>query len=390
MRILDMMEATARPYRTRTLSDATDAPFPEPLDAAWWSQETLPLPEQVLVDAVDVGAKTVIVAPSKARKSFFLLQFSLSVAAGRPKFLVWDIPAPRRVLLVQLEITPPHFHGRLCRMMRGLDMTPDELGDRLHIMNGRGARITIVALARIIETAKALGAEVIVIDPIYKLIAGDENKAEDVKPLLEMFDRLATEAGAAVVYAHHTGKGLAGDRQIIDLAVGSGVLARDFDTQLSLVPHQTEGLLVCSQIARSYPPRKPFTLNWSTEAGCFVTDEVAPIALTSQNANRSGRAATALTEDDALRVLQQKPLPGEVLMQELDRAGFSQKAARAMRDRLLDEKKIERFREPKFMPLTYYGLPAQIDAMRDRWRNPALPGSDPAPQPDPSEPPETS
>lgn len=374
MRVVDMMEAAARPFRGTSSDRKPSAPpFPEPLDAAWWSQEIIPPPEQILVDAVDVGAKTVIVAPSKGRKSFFLLQFALAVAAGLAKFLLWEIYVFRRVLLVQLEITPPHFHGRLCRMMRGMGIGPEDLGDRLHILNGRSGGITLATMGRVVEMAKQLKAEMIVIDPIYKLLEGDENKAEDVKPLLAMFDRIATETGAAVVFAHHTGKGVAGDRQVIDLAVGSGVLARDFDTQISLLPHDTEGLLVCEQIARSYPPRPATSLAWDNDAGCFVVHDTAPICRTSQNRNRSGRPQTALTEEHALAALREKPLPGEVFMEALDRAGFSQKAARAMRDRLLDEGKIQRFREPKFMPTTYYGTPMQIEVLRDKWRNPDLP-----------------
>ena len=377
MRVLDMMEAAVRPFQSRPEHQGgpNEPAFPTPLDASWWSQEWLAPPDQILVDAIDAGAKTVIVAPSKARKSFCLLQFCLAVAAGRDKFLAWDIPMSRRVLLVQLEITPTHFHGRLCRMMRGLGIMPEELGDRLHILNGRGARITIATFSRITEIAKSLGAEVVVIDPIYKLIVGDENKAEDVKPLLEMFDRLATDSGAAVVYAHHTGKGMAGDKQAIDRAVGSGVLARDFDTQISLVSHQTEGLIVCEQIARSYPPKPPFTIRWENEQGCFILCDDRPVIMTSSNRNRSGFNGTPVSDDELIELCGKAVLPAEVYLERITKQGMSVRAARTARQRLFHEGKLAIFREPKFNPITYYGTPEAVEAKRQEYMNPVLPNT---------------
>jgi hypothetical protein len=374
MRILDMMQTAIAPYQNAESKTESPYPsFPEQLDAALWSQENLPDPEQVLADAVDVGAKTVIVAPSKARKSFFLLQLSLCIAAGRPTFLSWNIPRPRNVLLIQLEITPVHFQKRLCRMMHGLNIAPEEITNRLHILNGRGANISLSTQNRIVEIARELEAGVIVIDPIYKLIEGDENKAEDVKPLLLMFDRLATAAGAAVIYAHHTGKGVAGDRQAIDRAVGSGVLARDFDTQISLVPHQTDGLLVCEQIARSYPPKPPTTLRWENDQGCFTVSDDRPVIGTSNNRNRSGFNGLPILDDELIALFKGYPLPGDVYLDKLAKQGMSVRSARATRQRLLHERKIASFRENKFQPITYYGTPEMIEKMRQDYMNPKLP-----------------
>ena len=107
---------------------------------------------------------------------------------------------------------------------------------------------------------------------------GDENAAHEVKPVLAILDRMAEETGAAVLYVHHTGKGNAGDRQSIDRAVGSGVIARDFDAQLSIAPHRdhtdTDPLLVVELTARNYPPRPAFTIAFDGEV--YEVRRVAP------------------------------------------------------------------------------------------------------------------
>ena len=82
---------------------------------------------------------------------------------------------------------------------------------------------------QITPIVKRVGAELVVIDPLYKLVNGDENSAQDMKAY---FDRVMRETGAALLYVHHDAKGSAGDRNIRDRGAGSGVLARDYDAAL--------------------------------------------------------------------------------------------------------------------------------------------------------------
>lgn len=357
--------------------------LPTPLDAGEWSVEELPEPDQVLTDAIDTNTKNVIVAPSKARKSFFLLQLALCLAAGLLMFLKWSIPRARSVLLIQFEITPVHFHKRLRRLMRGLGIQKEALAGRLHIINARGCDVGIYSEAEIVRHALALKAEVIILDPIYKLIDGDENKTEVMKPLLRMFDQLANKTGAAIIYAHHTGKGMAGDRQAIDRMVGSGVMARDFDTQLSLVPHVVDGLLVCEQIARSYPPLPPFSLAWKDECCCFETSEEPPAVRTSMSRQRPAAPGMAAEDPRIMHLFSKGPLPAQLLIQRLQKLGMTFRDAKARKVEMIHEGVIESFREPKFNPVTYCGTKEQIAKLREKWERPDLPFAEPVEPPSP-------
>ena len=84
----------------------------------------------------------------------------------------------------------------------------------------------------------------IIIDPIYKVITGDENSAEQIARFCNQFDKICTELGAAVIYCHHHSKGSQGGKKSMDRASGSGVFARDPDAMLDLIELETTDALM--------------------------------------------------------------------------------------------------------------------------------------------------
>ena len=50
-----------------------------------------------------------------------------------------------------------------------------------------------------------------------------------------LFDRIASETGCAMIYCHHHSKGAQGFKKAMDRASGSGVFARDPDAQLDMI-----------------------------------------------------------------------------------------------------------------------------------------------------------
>ena len=90
--------------------------------------------------------------------------------------------------------------------------------------------------------AKKLNPDVVIVDPIYKVLTGDENSAEQMARFCNEFDKLCTQLNASTIYCHHHSKG-AMDKydNAMDRSSGSGVFARDPDailtmTQLDWVP----------------------------------------------------------------------------------------------------------------------------------------------------------
>ena len=75
----------------------------------------------------------------------------------------------------------------------------------------------------------------IILDPIYKVITGDENSAEAMSIFCNQFDKVCQELSCAVIYCHHHSKGLQGGKRSADRASGSGVFARDPDAMLDVI-----------------------------------------------------------------------------------------------------------------------------------------------------------
>lgn len=283
-------------------------PSPEKglVNASNWLNEEPLEPDQILEDTLDAGDKMAILASSKLWKSFFADQFAMCVAAGRD-FLVWKVLKSRRVLLCQFEVRTHHKHRRIKRIARALGITSADLGDRLQILNARGLGISGPAgLERIRQKAVEFQPEVIIFDPLYKLAAGVENAAEDMKVILNAFDQLAEQTGAAIVYVHHDAKGSPGDRDIRDRGAGSNVLGRDYDACLTLTAHaQDTDSAVVEVLLRNYRPIEPFTITWNydQEDGgyCFrLADDMVPEKKTSKTKATPPVLATYLPIAEAI------------------------------------------------------------------------------------------
>jgi hypothetical protein len=346
---------------------------PRIIDAADWI-ETEPLPaDQVLEDMFDIGDKVAVIGSSKLRKSFFVLQLSLHLAAGL-EFLGWKVPRRRKVLLVQMEVKPNHFHRRLKRMAENLGMTRAVIESHLRIVNGRGEDCSMNHIAAV---ARETGAEVIIFDPLYKLVTGDENNAADMKPILSAFDRLAESSGAAVMYVHHDPKGHAGDRNIRDRGAGSNVLGRDYDCCITLTPHRDDPeAIVIEVLLRNYKPQQSFSIGWCD--GTFRTADLPAIAATSSN--RVNQASSKPVEDyldKALDLLKEPVSMREFADLLTTRLGLTQTKARGVQDAIIRSGKLKQTsrRYGRGGPL-YIGKPADIDEMEARLRDQKLPGID--------------
>jgi len=265
------------------------------VNAANWLDSTPPEPDQIFTDTYDVGDKVAIIASSKLRKTFFLLQMLISIATGRP-FLSWQIPKPRRILHVQFEIQDHHYHRRVKRMAKAMGITSADLGDRFNILNARGLGIVgPEGIEKIGIIAAEIRPEIISFDPLYKVATGAENAAEDLKGILNCFDELSKKTGAAILYVHHDPKGNSGDRDVRDRGAGSNVLGRDYDAAITLTPHATEAdAAVVETLLRNYRPQEPFTVLWvEDESTGGYRFEERPDILPNKKTSKSKEAPPA-------------------------------------------------------------------------------------------------
>lgn len=208
-----------------------DLPEPESLTSVWDDLPELspPLIENVLRQ----GHKMLLAGPSKAGKSYALIELCCAIAEGR-RWLTWPC-ARGRVLYVNLELDRASCLHRFKDVYKALGWAPEHL-QNIDIWNLRGKSVPMDKLApKLIRRAARKNYIAIVIDPIYKVITGDENSADQMAHFCNQFDRVCAELGAAVIYCHHHSKGSQGGKRSMDRASGSGVFARDPDALLDLI-----------------------------------------------------------------------------------------------------------------------------------------------------------
>ena len=215
-----------------------DLPEPEELDALWDNMPDLapPLIEGILRE----GHKMLIAGPSKAGKSFALIQLCISIAEGRPWF-GFDC-TQGKVLYVNLELDRASCLHRFKDVYEALDQQPSNIGN-ISIWNLRGKSLPMDQLApKLIRRAQKRNYKAIIIDPIYKVITGDENSADQMANFCNQFDKVCTELKCAVIYCHHHSKGSQTGKRSMDRASGSGVFARDPDALLDLLELELDNM----------------------------------------------------------------------------------------------------------------------------------------------------
>lgn len=207
-----------------------DLPEPESLEDTWGD---LPdLAPELIENILRQGHKMLIAGPSKAGKSFALIQLCIAIAEGK-KWLGWNC-AKGKVLYVNLELDRASCLHRFKDVYTALELRPDNIGN-LDVWNLRGKSVPMDKLApKLIRRALKKEYIAVVIDPIYKVLTGDENSADQMAHFTNQFDKIATELGCAVIYCHHHSKGSQGSKRSMDRASGSGVFARDPDALLDL------------------------------------------------------------------------------------------------------------------------------------------------------------
>lgn len=207
-----------------------ELPDVESLADEWENPPPLSPP---LIDGVlRQGHKMLLAGPSKAGKSFALIQLCIAIAEGT-KWLGFKC-TQGRVMYVNLELDNASCKHRFKDVYAALKLKPDHVSN-IDIWNLRGKSIPMDKLApKLVRRACKKDYMAIIIDPIYKIITGDENSADQMAHFCNQFDKVCSEVGCSVIYCHHHSKGAQGGKRSMDRASGSGVFARDPDALLDL------------------------------------------------------------------------------------------------------------------------------------------------------------
>jgi RecA-family ATPase len=202
------------------------------------------LPDELIEGVLRCGHKMLISGSSKAGKSFLLMELAVALSEGG-SWLGFKCKKSK-VLYVNLEIDSASFINRFSEIYKALKVIPKHRAD-ISIWNLRGHAVPLDKLVpKLLRRIANQHFDAVIIDPIYKVIMGDENNASEMGAFCNQFDKICNEAGCATIYCHHHSKGAQGFKKAMDRASGSGVFARDPDAQLDMIQLEADDEFLAS------------------------------------------------------------------------------------------------------------------------------------------------
>ena len=248
------------------------------------------------------GRKMIISSTSKAGKTHLLIDLMFSFAEG----MNWLGHRCKqcKVLYINLEVSEDTFTKDVLAeyLYKGMVGSGAHL-DNICLWNLRGKADGISKIKKsIIRKAKQIDASVIILDPLYKVMEGDENSNSDVGRMCREFDDIAEQTGASIIYAHHYAKGNSSSKSVIDRGAGAGAFARDPDAILTLT--QLDWFSV------NDPGKKAFRL----ESGLREFSSIDPINLFSHGFKKEYKGkeySTLVFEIDNEHILDEVEFLGE-------------------------------------------------------------------------------
>ena len=202
--------------------------------ASMWDDPPEMAPE-IIRGILRQGHKMLVSGASKAGKSFMLLELAIAFAEGST-WLGYQCEQGK-VIYVNFELDKPSCQNRMINQYRALGYTefPAHARNIIHWPLRGCADAIDKIMPKLIRRAKAEQPMAVIIDPIYKVLNGDENSAHEMALFCNQFDKLCTQVGCAAIYCHHHSKGEQGHKTAHERASGSGVFSRDPDAILDLI-----------------------------------------------------------------------------------------------------------------------------------------------------------
>ena len=264
---------------------------------------------------LSVRSKMMVAGPSKARKSWTLLDLALSIASGAS----WmGLPCTQgKVIFIDGELHREQILTRLMTVSESRGLPEEVWANNLKIWPMRGEMREVTELMRaLMETLLKERPLAIILDPIYKLLGDrDENAAGEINGLLNELEQVARTVGCCILYSHHFAKGDSSEKSPIDRASGSGVWARDPDAMVFFTPppRPKKGEAPASHdfdvnlVARGHPPTDPFAVKWNV--GHFQRQGTAALYKIKRNDLALSQSPSLAT--GAALILREMPLLSE-------------------------------------------------------------------------------
>lgn len=177
--------------------------------------------------------KIILFGPYKSWKSMTAIDLSFCLSSGKP-WLGFHTTMSS-VLVIQLEIPKAAYQDRVRKYALGNKLNPTNL----HFVTVRNLKLDKGwGLAMLDAWITQTQAQVVVVDPIFKVISGRLTDEYDVRQFTDRMDEVIDKHRVSIVLIHHEGKDwvIDGERydRGADAAFGSAVFGWWCDSSIEL------------------------------------------------------------------------------------------------------------------------------------------------------------
>lgn len=216
--------------------------------------------DPIIGDFIRPASFTLIAGDSKTGKTWLMQYLAVCAATGTP-WLGHKIAAdaehpdgqPIKVAYVNTEVSSDVFYDRLEDVAKSLGlydgMTREAIRTHIYMCHTRSVQEPITEWEdELIEDIKEFRADLVILDPLYMVIEGDENAVEDTRPFIKICERIGEETQAAYITTHHHRKGDMTALDIYNRIAGSGIFTRAPDNIIDLSYTHGEWIADCGGV----------------------------------------------------------------------------------------------------------------------------------------------
>lgn len=243
-------------------------------------RKTFQKPKSLIEGLIDEGTLTILGGPPASFKSFFALRVATMGATGGGELCAGYPVRPFKVLLIDEENREYRVHMRTWQILDGLRRGPDGINmsflinPNFKLFIGKESGEDSPSLVRFKEILRDLRPDLVIIDSLVRVMIGNENEAENIRELFDVFKGLILEFGCAFLIIHHTRKG---SRNGWEDLRGSSDLAAMADSVVMLSKVQGESQVleistVKDRDGKNFRNRR-FSVSWDPEnLGLIIED----------------------------------------------------------------------------------------------------------------------
>lgn len=224
-----------------------------PADNIRTYRDTPPPAPDWVVQGLEPGNVGVLSAAGGTGKSMLCLSLSLAVASAASLFGRWAVSdQPGDVLYLYAEDSGPVMHRRIHAMAQIASIS-DDVADRMHFVGVRGGtpKLMIQGNQGIADTQSDViqalidllmtysNPRLLILDPLVKFHALEENSNGQMNQLLDLVTKLSDAVGVATILTHHVSKvsvTAAGQSGLQQSARGASAIVDEARWLVSLTP----------------------------------------------------------------------------------------------------------------------------------------------------------